>query len=96
MVSPTETKSVLDKIKIAFALIVIAAILILFILPAFDVAPTALRAARAIILLMMSIASAAFAFCGFEVRQTSSRLFITQPSDRSGPSLLVFTCTLIC
>ena len=96
MVSPTETKSVLDKVKIVFALIVIAAILILFILPACDVAPTALRAARAIILLMMSIASAAFAFYGLKVRQTFSRLFITLPSDGSGPSLLVFTCTLIC
>ena len=96
MVSPTETTSVLNKMKIASALIVIAAILILFTLPAFDVAPTALRAARAIIFLMMSIASAAFAFYGLKVRPTFSRLFITLPSDGSGPSVLVFTCTLLC
>ena len=88
-------KAVSAKIKVASAVLVVVAILILFILPAFDVAPTALRAARAIAVLMLAIAFAAFVLFG-EMQQVH-RVQATHPvDDHIGPPVLDLTCALLC
>jgi len=83
------------RTKILLALIVGIAILVLFILPAFDVDPTALRAARAAELLLLSIACAAFAI--FALR--SERILLVElapPFIKHTSDLLEETCSLLC
>jgi len=71
------------------------AILVLFILPAFDVDPTALRAARAAELLLLSIACAAFTLFAFR----GGRVLRVQPAPpfiKVTSNLLEETCSLLC
>lgn len=81
--------------KIAVVVIVATAILVLFILPAFDVAPTAMRSARAAALLMLALAWAASAFFSLR-RRVSYHLHLACDCDARPPDLLEVTCSLLC
>ncbi len=95
MLSPAQTSCMTSKMKILLALIVATAIIVLFVLPAFDIDPTAMRSARAAALLMFSIACAAFTFVAFKTLPSSP----LEPADRrtsAVPDLLEVTCSLLC
>jgi uncharacterized membrane protein len=84
-----------NRTKISAAVIVVAAIFVLFILPSFDVAPTAFRAARAFDLLMLALAGAAFVLFAL---QGNLRLCSAAMRFRvnSSPDPLRMTCSLLC
>jgi cytochrome c biogenesis factor len=83
------------RTRILLALVVAMAILVLFVLPAFDVDPTAMRAARAAALLMISIACAAFTFLASKAC-VSCRLLSPHFRVNTTPDVLEVTCSLLC
>jgi len=84
-----------SKTKFLAALIVVVAVLVLFVLPAFDVDPTAMRSAREAAMLMLSIAVAASTFLAFKLRP-AARLEAADARANVRCDLLQVTCTLLC
>ena len=81
--------------KLAIVFVVATAILVLFVLPAFDVNPTAMRSARAAALLMLSMALAASSFFAFKF-QASQHLGFAYHRATDQHDLLRITCSLLC
>jgi len=81
--------------KKGVVLLLLVAILVLTILPTFDLKPTRLRAARHGALLFIAIAAAASGAAEikapFHLKPGSS-----QPLHATGPDLLDLTCTRLC
>ena len=90
-----QTRNMRSRIEIAVVFVVATAILVLFVLPAFDVNPTALRSARAAALLMLSMALAASSFFAFRF-QASKHLQFAYHRAADHPDLLRVTCSLLC
>ena len=84
-----------SKTKIAVVVVITTAILVLFVLPAFDVDPTAMRSARAAELLMLSMAWAASLFFAFR-SQVTNYLQAASCCTPSTPDPLQMTCSLLC
>jgi hypothetical protein len=83
------------RLQTALALCLLLAIAYVFVLPAFDIDPTALRASRHAISLFLAIAAAGSMLTIFRPAALL-RLYQSFPAPQSGPNLIDLTCTRLC
>ena len=87
--------SVVRSLKIAIGLLLLFSVLLVFVSPYVDLDPTALRAAQAALVLVLSIAVNAFLlFC--LIRHQAYRAYQPLVADPSPGSLVDLICARLC